>query len=269
MDFQVWDFPGHINYLEPDYDTDSLFAGLGALVWVIDGQDNYSDAVDRLNTIILMLYERYRKVNIEVFVHKVDCLAPEDRDEITQRIQQKVLDELSDHNIENAPVSFHQTSIYDYSVYEAFSKVLQKLIPQLSALEALLNGLCARSMMDKAYLFDVATKIYIAADTSPAGSGNYGMCADWLDLMVDIGEIYGYDHGDQVEGEPPHDGGDQSAEGLLNMGEGGPVLYLREVDRYLALVAILNKDSREDDQAAVNFNVNRFQEGVKQVFEQN
>jgi len=216
-----------------------------------------------------MLYERYRKVNIEVFVHKVDCLAVEDRDEITQRIQQKVLDELSDHGIENAPVAFNQTSIYDYSVYEAFSKVLQKLIPQqLAALEALLNGLCARSMMDKAYLFDVATKIYIAADTSPAVSGNYGMCADWLDLMVDIGEIYGYDHCEQVRGEPPHDGGDQSAEGILNMGDGGPFLYLREIDRYLALVAIMNKDSKEENLAAVNFNVNRFQEGVKRVFDQ-
>lgn len=36
-------------------------------------------------------------------------------------------------------LSFHLTSIYDHSIFEAFSKVVQKLIPQLPALENLLN----------------------------------------------------------------------------------------------------------------------------------
>ena len=35
--------------------------------------------------------------------------------------------------------SFYLTSIYDHSIFEAFSKVVQKLIPQLSTLENLLN----------------------------------------------------------------------------------------------------------------------------------
>jgi hypothetical protein len=35
--------------------------------------------------------------------------------------------------------SFHLTSIYDHSIFEAFSKVVQKLIPQLPTLENLLN----------------------------------------------------------------------------------------------------------------------------------
>lgn len=36
-------------------------------------------------------------------------------------------------------LSFHLTSIYDHSIFEAFSKVVQKLIPQLPTLENLLN----------------------------------------------------------------------------------------------------------------------------------
>ena len=35
--------------------------------------------------------------------------------------------------------SFYLTSIYDHSIFEAFSKVVQKLIPQLPALENLLT----------------------------------------------------------------------------------------------------------------------------------
>lgn len=36
-------------------------------------------------------------------------------------------------------ISFYLTSIYDHSIFEAFSKVVQKLIPQLPTLENLLN----------------------------------------------------------------------------------------------------------------------------------
>ena len=35
--------------------------------------------------------------------------------------------------------SFYLTSIYDHSIFEAFSKVVQKLIPQLPTLENLLD----------------------------------------------------------------------------------------------------------------------------------
>jgi Ras-related GTP-binding protein C/D len=36
-------------------------------------------------------------------------------------------------------LSFYLTSIYDHSIFEAFSKVIQKLIPQLPILENLLD----------------------------------------------------------------------------------------------------------------------------------
>ena len=45
-----------------------------------------------------------------------------------------------DAGLENAiDLSFYLTSIYDHSIFEAFSKVVQKLIPQLPTLENMLN----------------------------------------------------------------------------------------------------------------------------------
>ncbi len=50
------------------------------------------------------------------------------------------------HNVEFLFVqkfeSYHLTSIYDHSIFEAFSKVVQKLIQQHSQLERLLDYLC-------------------------------------------------------------------------------------------------------------------------------
>lgn len=99
--------------------------------------------------------------------------------------------------------SFYLTSIYDHSIFEAFSKVVQKLIKQLPTLENLLNTLnsvraggftpllCStlrlhhvlttralttrprssavrpapqHSGIEKSFLFDVVSKIYIATD---------------------------------------------------------------------------------------------------------
>ena len=46
-------------------------------------------------------------------------------------------------------VAFHLTSIYDHSIFEAFSKVVQKLIPELPTLEGLLNIFTSVSIMEK------------------------------------------------------------------------------------------------------------------------
>lgn len=54
-------------------------------------------------------------------------------------IHQRASDDLADAGLTQIHLSFHLTSIYDHSIFEAFSKVVQKLIPQLPTLENLLN----------------------------------------------------------------------------------------------------------------------------------
>ena len=45
--------------------------------------------------------------------------------------------------------SYHLTSIYDHSIFEAFSKVVHKLIPQHRQLEKLLDYLCSVTFIFK------------------------------------------------------------------------------------------------------------------------
>lgn len=54
-------------------------------------------------------------------------------------IHQRASDDLAEVGLTQIHLSFHLTSIYDHSIFEAFSKVVQKLIPQLPTLENLLN----------------------------------------------------------------------------------------------------------------------------------
>ncbi|EEP78055.1 GTP-binding protein GTR2 [Uncinocarpus reesii 1704] len=261
MDFQIWDFPGQLEFLEPSFDIEEIFGTLGALVWVIDAQDDYSDAVARLNRTILTVQQYYPHINIEVFIHKVDGLSEEFRSDIFQDIVQRITDELSDAGYENAPVHFYLTSIYDYSVFEAFSKVIQKLIPYLSTLENLINIVANNCGMEKAYLFDVLSKIYIASDSRPVDMACYEMCSDYIDVIVDISELYSWEHPDRKPLGPQV----PEAESHVILHDGS-MIHLMEMNKYLCLVSVIKKKDAKEVLGLINMNCSMFQEALNEVF---
>ena len=232
MDFQVWDFPGQLDFLDPTFDADNIFGEIGALIWVIDAQDEYLDAINRLNATILSLQQSYPLINIEVFIHKVDGLSEDYKFDIQRDIVQRIQDELSDAGYENAPVNFHLTSIYDHSIFEAFSKVIQKLIPQLPTLENLLNLLCTNCHMEKTFLFDVLSKIYIATDASPVDMPSYEVCSDYIDVIVDVSDIYGWDRPQAVLDVELREAPLPDAESTILL-YSNRYIYLREINKYV------------------------------------
>ncbi|OJJ45748.1 hypothetical protein ASPZODRAFT_17193 [Penicilliopsis zonata CBS 506.65] len=261
MDFQVWDFPGQLEYLEPSFDLEDIFGSLGALVWVIDAQDDYLDSVARLNRTILTVQQYYPNINIEVFIHKVDGLSEEYRTDTFQDIVQRISDELSDAGYENAPVHYYLTSIYDYSVFEAFSKVIQKLIPNLSTLENLINTLANNCGFEKTYLFDVLSKIYIASDTRPVDMACYEMCSDYIDVIVDISELYSWDHPDR---KPKGDQMQEAESHVILQDE--TMIHLMEMNKYLCLVSVIPNPEAKEKKGLIDMNCRLFQDALNEVF---
>lgn len=45
--------------------------------------------------------------------------------------------------------------------------------------------------MEKAYLFDVASKLYISTDSSPVDMQSVELCSDMIDVVLDVSGIYG------------------------------------------------------------------------------
>ncbi|PKY43215.1 Gtr1/RagA G protein Gtr2 [Rhizophagus irregularis] len=285
IDFQVWDFPGQIDYFDTaTYDSDVIFGEYGALIFVIDAQDDYIEALNRLHQTVLRAHEKNKKITFEVFIHKVDALSDEFKIDTQRDIQQRTTDELADVGLENVPLSFYLTSIYDHSIFEAFSKVIQKLIPQLPTLENLLNILCANSGIEKAFLFDVNSKIYIATDSSPVDMQTYEICSDMIDVIIDISEIYGRTTSfhqindelygdDQTQVETNGKAGNygtttdtaNDAASLIKLNN-GMVLCLRGVNRFLALVCLLRSDNFEKH-GLIDYNFQCFKQAIAEVFE--
>lgn len=259
VQFRIWDFPGQIDFFGQDFNSEQIFSGCGSLVFVIDAQDDYMEALAKLHQTVTRAYKVNPNIKFEVFIHKVDGLTDDHKIETQRDIHQRASNELEDAGLENLQLSFYLTSIYDHSVFEAFSKVVQKLIVQLSTLENLLNILIQHSGIEKAFLFDVVSKIYIATDSAPVDMQSYELCCDMIDVVIDISSIYGLrDDGDT-------NSYDTESSSVIRLNN-STVCYLREVNRYLALVCILRED-HFGKHGLIDYNFHCFRQAIQEVFD--
>lgn len=261
IDFQVWDFPGQIDFFDASFDAESIFGDVGALIFVIDAQDEYLEALQKLHMTITKAVSVNSNINIEVFVHKIDGLSDDYKIDAQRDVQHRTMDELTDIGMEHVALTFHLTSIFDHSIFEAFSKVIQKLIPQLPTLENLLNIFCSNSIIEKAFLFDVMSKIYIATDSSPVDVQSYEICSDYIDVILDVSEIYGHTR----EGERDLQTKDAEASSMIKLNN-GMTLYLREINMHLALICLM-RDTGHESSGLLEYNVQELQRAIEEVFE--
>jgi len=94
---------------------------------------------------------------------------------------------------------------------------------------------------------------------------HYEICSELIDVLIDVTCIYGVDE---------KGGGtkfDKKSSSVIRLTHQNPqeniVLYLREVDKCLALVCLIN-ESEISKQHLINYNIDRFKEGLKKIFEQ-
>ncbi|CAF2407461.1 unnamed protein product [Rotaria sp. Silwood2] len=346
------------NMMGGNYDLERLLKRCNAVVYIIDAQDDYTESISRLNTIIQKGRRINPRIRYEIFIHKVDQLSEESKIETQRDIHNQVRDRFADPiggleswsptshmsnpNSQEILINFHLTSIFDHSIFEAFSKVIQKLIPQFAHLERLLNYLLSTSNIEQAFLFDVQTKISIATDSSPTDMQMYELCCDMIDLLINMSEIYGQpsennirrsadddddededeylneeyenNHGDNTEqqewnmvaqneeynennlqingsrkssylnrtppvlnhqpstllettNEPASAVFDSMSSSVIKL-TGGRALYLKEINRHLALICILREEALTK-QALIDYNVRQLKKSIIKLFRLN
>mmetsp|Transcript_20781 Transcript_20781/g.30933 ORF Transcript_20781/g.30933 Transcript_20781/m.30933 type:complete len:377 (-) Transcript_20781:46-1176(-) len=258
IQFQIWDFPGQIDFFDASFDSEAIFSGTGGIVFVIDSQDSYDEALEKLNRTVKQAIKINPNISFEVFIHKSDSFLSSDKKiDATREIQTQALDDLRADGLD-VNLSFYLTSIYDHSIFEAFSKVIQKLIPQLPTLENLLDGLVATCRIEKAFLVDVVSKIYIATDSAAVDMQTYELCSDMIDVVIDVSCIYGM--------KPETDGlaYDDKSQSIIKLNN-GMILYLKEVNKFLALVALISSENFRKH-GLIDYNFSCFRDAIHKVF---
>merc|ERR1712124_8667 len=113
--------------------------------------------------------------------------------------------------------------------------------------------------MEKAYLFDVSNKVYLASDSQPVDLASYELCSDMIDVVIDISCIYG------EQQDPNNLRSDDQSSCVIHLSN-DRLLYLREVDRCLALVCIL-REEYFDRQHLLDYNIKLFREALHKIFD--
>jgi Ras-related GTP-binding protein C/D len=178
---------------ENSFDEDAIFGACGALIWVCDAQEDYQESIKKFLQIIMKSNSINPNVIYEIFIHKVDGISDDHKIEIQREVIKKCHDVLHQLRL-NVQISTNLTSIYDRSIFDAFSKVVQKLTPQINTLETLLDSFTTSSNVERAFLADIVTKIFLVADDQSqnltVGNSSSELCSDMIDTVTDILSVY-------------------------------------------------------------------------------
>jgi Ras-related GTP-binding protein C/D len=247
---------------------------IDALIYVIDAQEDL-----RKSTItdICTLYDKIKQKNenvfLELFVHKVDGdpFSSEDiRVEIQQNIQTQIMQEINPS--QQDVVTIHLTSCYNPSIFEAWSLVLQKLIPNQIYIVELLDNLVELCKMEKAFLFDMKTRLYLATDHNPVDHQTLTLCSDSIDLQIGFESVYGHQQTSNNMMIAPSDAATepiQSSSSSLDTSvkvklSNNMVLFNKQVDRNLVLVCVARKESWVDPWL-IERNVSLFKDALLEI----
>lgn len=255
-DFVVEEIPGKLDVMNSDFEFSSIFKGVSSVIYVIDSQDEYLMALQNVVQVIEQGHKVSPSIHFEILIHKVDGLNEEFRLDTKRDIIQRINDDLVDIGTYDADITFHMTSIFDQSIIEAFSRIIQKLVPELSSLTQLLDLFCVRTGIEKAFLFDAGSKIYLATDSSPVDAEIYQVCSDFIDVTLNLSALY----------KQPSASGDDFKEFSFSRLQNGTIISLSHMIKGLLLVGLSTTDTPQQA-TLIEYNMDIFRQGIEKIYQ--
>jgi Ras-related GTP-binding protein C/D len=258
MNFRIAEIPGSWSWEESETLDEMFFAHCQSLILVIDSSsDDVALNVYSLARRVITRAQKIRsgqKLNVHLFLNKVDANYRFDSDSIQaesnkatfmQSLVSKIQEECKLVSIEA-----HCTSIFDNSIHEAFSKVIQRPLLENGKIEQLLDAIVTTCRLEKAVLFDLVSKITFGSDSSQVDSSTFALMQDLLEVIIDMIGIYG-------------SGSDTKTSCSISLSNGESIL-VKLIERNLALVSII-KSENLDKAYLLNHNVSAFKNALSKV----
>lgn len=240
----VIDVPGGL--LERTDEMDPLFfRGIASLVFVVD--DFRSSFLSQWVRMAARTREENPECYIYFILNKADALP--DFDDARADVASTITSRLSQEGVVGR-LQFFSTSIYDHSIFNAWSVIVKRLVPHRQTVEKLLDALITTCGLETAFLIDIRTRLLMAGRLDAA---HYVLCAEALALGIEMSDVYGGE-GDATK----------HTRCLVQLSS-GECLYLREVGPFLAAACVV-KEENFDKQHVVDFNVQVFQRSLVELF---
>jgi Ras-related GTP-binding protein A/B len=159
----LWDCGGQDAFYESYFERDreTIFRSVELLIYVFDIEsENPEKDFDHFCGVLEAIEENSPDARIFVLVHKMDLVAVEDREAIFQERKRLISDSCLSCGVEN--FQCFGTSIWDETLYKAWSEIVTNLIPNIGLLETHLNSFCRICDADEVVLFERATFLVIS-----------------------------------------------------------------------------------------------------------
>lgn len=159
----LWDCGGQDAFYESYFERDreTIFRSVELLIYVFDIESESPEKdFDHFCGVLEAIEENSPDARIFVLVHKMDLVAEEDRQSILEDRKRLIGDSCKSCGVEH--FECFGTSIWDETLYKAWSEIVTNLIPNIALLETHLNNFCRICDADEVVLFERATFLVIA-----------------------------------------------------------------------------------------------------------
>eukprot|EP00501_MAST-03F_sp_TOSAG23-6_P001938 GSMAST32.ASY1.ANO1.2019.1 assembled CDS len=171
MRLNLWDCGGQKRYLQNFLfgQRRLVFGNVKVLIYVFDVNVMSHDVQEEdglLNSIQIYvkcleaLKDQSNDSKVFVLIHKMDLIPEKTRDDIFKQRKEVVM-----QYSKGFDVTYFKTSIWDESLYRAWSTIVYSLVPNIKLVESHLRRLCNICEADEAVLFERATYLVIAKAT--------------------------------------------------------------------------------------------------------
>ena len=157
----LWDCGGQDVFMENYFESqkEHIFRNATVLIYVISvavGGDHQKEVLYFRNAIENL---RALSPNARVFclIHKFDLVPPADRESVFAKQSAELSEIAGPTNIE-----FFATSIWDETLYKAWSRIVYAIIPNAPAIERQLTTIADTQSADEVVLFEMATFLVIS-----------------------------------------------------------------------------------------------------------
>lgn len=273
----IIEFPSSFSFKNNFKDCEQYLNKCNVLIFVCD-YNTKTEQMDYFRKNILPIIYKYKKISLYIFIHKIDyynsnsILQSQYKEEIRQiqsQIEQQIYPKYEEDKFKNI---LFMTSIYDSTLIEAFSTILQNLIPQNENLCILLS----KFGLKNSYIFDINNKFCLAKDVEMGKSNEnmFEICVNMIDFVIEMAHIYDENEDKMIDSDDDNFNDDMEYQlEIKNLKNGIPdsksIVAFYYIFKNLALIFIINKGAFEKNKISIEGNINILRKGVKAIFQKN
>lgn len=167
----LWDCGGQDAFYESYFERDreTIFRSVELLIYVFDvASDCPEKDFDHFAGVLEAIEENSPDARVFVLVHKMDLVAKEEQEMIFDDRRRLIKECCDECNVPN--FQCFGTSIWDETLYKAWSEIVTNLIPNIGVLQSHLDDFCRSCDADEVVLFEKATFLVISHSQTSSAS---------------------------------------------------------------------------------------------------